>query len=77
MSYGTIEFKGENLENALKVVKVLLGEGYEVLLTQDEMGNISIGYNKVDWTDKSYTLISFREIDLLQEAKEKGEENEE
>jgi hypothetical protein len=73
MANGVIEFGVENVEKGFEVVKALLSEGYEVLLTQDEFGNISIGYNKVDWTDKTYTLISFDEIDLLHYAKEKKE----
>jgi hypothetical protein len=37
------------------------------------MGNMMLYYNKVAWTDKTYTLISFDEIDLLHNAKEKKE----
>jgi hypothetical protein len=35
------------------------------------MGNMALSYNKIAWTDKTFMLISFNEIDLLQEAKEK------
>ena len=73
MAKGVVEFGVENVEKGFEVVKALLSEGYEVLITQDEFGNIAIGYNKVAWTDKTYTLISFDEIDLLHIAKEKKE----
>jgi hypothetical protein len=33
-------------------------------------------YNKVAWTEKTFTLISFNEIDLLHMAKEKKESDE-
>jgi hypothetical protein len=73
MAKGVIEFGVENIENAFGVVKALLKEEYEVLIIQDELGNIMVHYNKVAWTDKTYTLISFDEIDLLHNAKEKKE----
>jgi len=73
MAKGVIEFGVENIENAFGVVKALLKEEYEVLIIQDELGNIMVNYNKVAWTDKTYTLISFDEIDLLHNAKEKKE----
>jgi hypothetical protein len=73
MANGTIEFGKENLAKCFQVVKALLSESYEVLITQDEMGNMMLYYNKVAWTDKTYTLISFDEIDLLHNAKEKKE----
>jgi hypothetical protein len=73
MGKGTIEFGVENVLKSFEVVKALLSEGYEVLITQDEFENIVIHYNKVEWTDKTYTLISFDEIDLLHNAKEKKE----
>jgi hypothetical protein len=77
MGKGVIEFGVENVAKGFEVVKALLSEGYEVLLTQDEFGNIAIGYNKVAWTDKTYTLISFDEIDLLHNAKETKEKDDE
>lgn len=70
MGKGTIEFVAKNVESAFGVAKALLSEGYEVLLTQDEFGNIAVRYNKVAWTDKTYTLISFDEIDMITIAKE-------
>ena len=73
MANGTIEFGKENVAKCFQVVKALLSESYEVLITQDEMGNMILYYNKVAWTDKTYTLISFDEIDLLHIAKEKKE----
>ena len=73
MGKGQIEFVAKNIESAFGVAKALISEGYEVLLTQDEFGNVIIGYNKVAWTDESYTLITFDEIDLLSVAKEKKE----
>jgi hypothetical protein len=73
MANGTIEFGKENVAKCFQVVKALLSESYEVLITQDEMGNMMLYYNKVAWTDKTYTLISFDEIDLLHNAKEKKE----
>jgi hypothetical protein len=73
MAKGTIEFGVENVLKSFEVVKALLSEGYEVLITQDEFENIVIHYNKVDWTNETYTLISFDEIDLLHNAKEKKE----
>jgi hypothetical protein len=73
MGKGTIEFGKENVAKCFQVVKALLSESYEVLITQDEMGNMMLYYNKVAWTDKTYTLISFDEIDLLHNAKEKKE----
>jgi hypothetical protein len=73
MSNGNIEFGVENVAKGLEVAKALLSEGYEVLITQDEMGNMMLYYNKVAWTDKTFTLISFDEIDLLHNAKEKKE----
>jgi 5'(3')-deoxyribonucleotidase len=73
MANGTIEFGKENVAKCLQVVKALLSESYEVLITQDEMGNMMLYYNKVAWTDKTFTLISFDEIDLLHNAKEKKE----
>lgn len=73
MAKGTIEFGVENLEKGFEVVKALLSEGYEVLITQDEFGNLAINYNKVDWTNETFILISFDEIDLLSVAKEKKE----
>jgi hypothetical protein len=76
MGKGKIEFGLSNSESALSVAKALLSEGYEVLLTQDEFGNLAIGYNKVAWTDETYTLITFDEIDLLSVAKEKKESDE-
>jgi 5'(3')-deoxyribonucleotidase len=76
MAKGKIEFGVENIENAFEVVKALLKEDYEVLIIQDELGNIMVGYNKVHWTDETYTLISFDEIDLLHNAKEKKESDE-
>jgi 5'(3')-deoxyribonucleotidase len=76
MAKGKIEFGVENIENAFEVVKALLKEDYEVLIVQDELGNIMVGYNKVHWTDETYTLISFDEIDLLHNAKEKKESDE-
>jgi hypothetical protein len=76
MAKGKIEFGVENVAKGLEVAKALLSEGYEVLLTQDEFGNMAIGYNKVHWTDETYTLISFDEIDLLHNAKEKKESDE-
>lgn len=76
MGKGKIEFASSNVESAFGVVKALLSEGYEVLLTQDEFGNLAIGYNKVAWTDETYTLITFDEIDLLSVGKEKKESDE-
>ena len=73
MSNGNIEFGKENVAKCFQVVKALLSESYEVLITQDEMGNMMLYYNKVAWTDKTFTLISFNEIDLLHNAKEKKE----
>jgi hypothetical protein len=73
MAKGSIEFGVENVAKGFEVVKALLSEGYEVLITQDEFGNIAIGYNKVHWTNETYTLISFDEIDLLHFEKEKKE----
>ena len=73
MANGQIEFGKENVAKCFQVVKALLSESYEVLITQDEMGNMILYYNKVAWTDKTYTLISFDEIDLLHIAKEKKE----
>jgi 5'(3')-deoxyribonucleotidase len=73
MGKGTIEFGVENVLKSFEVVKALLSEGYEVLITQDEFENIVIHYNKVEWTNETYTLISFDEIDLLHNAKEKKE----
>jgi 5'(3')-deoxyribonucleotidase len=73
MANGTIEFGKENVAKCFQVVKALLSESYEVLITQDEMGNMMLYYNKVAWTDKTFTLISFDEIDLLHNAKEKKE----
>jgi hypothetical protein len=77
MAKGVIEFGVENVAKGWEVVKALLSESYEVLLTQDEFGNIAIHYNKVDWTNETYTLISFDEIDLLHNAKEKSENDDE
>ena len=71
MGKGTISFGKENVAKCFEVAKILLSESYEVLITQDEMGNMALCYNKVDWTEKTFTLISFNEIDLLQEAKQK------
>ena len=76
MAKGTIEFGVENVLKSFEVVKALLSEGYEVLITQDEFENIVIHYNKVEWTNETYTLISFDEIDLLHNAKEKKESDE-
>lgn len=76
MAKGRIEFGLSNSESALLVAKALLNEGYEVLLVQDEMGNMMVHYNKVAWTDETYTLITFEEIDLLSVAKEKKENKE-
>jgi hypothetical protein len=76
MAKGVVEFGKENTAKGFEVVKALLSEGYEVLITQDEFGNISIGYNKVAWTNETYTLITFDEIDLLHNAKEKKESDE-
>lgn len=76
MGKGKVEFGAKNIESAFGVAKALLSEGYEVLLTQDEFGNVAIGYNKVAWTDETYTLITFDEIDLLSVAKEKKESDE-
>jgi hypothetical protein len=76
MAKGVVEFGVENVAKGFEVAKALLSEGYEVLLTQDEFGNIAIHYNKVDWTNQTYTLISFDEIDLLHNAKEKKESDE-
>jgi hypothetical protein len=76
MAKGSIEFGFENVAKGFGVVKALLSEGYEVLLTQDEFGNIAINYNKVDWTNETYTLISFDDIDLLHFEKEKKESDE-
>jgi hypothetical protein len=73
MANGKIEFGKENVAKCFQVVKALLSESYEVLITQDEMGNMMLYYNKVAWTNKTYTLISFDEIDLLHNAKEKKE----
>ena len=77
MGKGVIEFGVENVAKGFEVAKALLSEGYEVLLTQDEFGNIAIHYNKVDWTNETYTLISYEEIDLLHFAKEKKENDSE
>jgi len=77
MGKGVIEFGVENVAKGFEVVKALLSEGYEVLITQDDFGNISIGYNKVDWTNETYTLITFDEIDLLHNAKETKEKDDE
>jgi len=77
MAKGVIEFGVENVAKGFEVAKALLSEGYEVLLTQDEFGNIAIHYNKVDWTNETYTLISFDEIDLLHNAKETKEKDDE
>jgi hypothetical protein len=71
MANGKIEFGKENVAKCFEVAKILLSESYEVLITQDEMGNMALSYNKIAWTDKTFMLISFNEIDLLQEAKEK------
>jgi hypothetical protein len=71
MAKGTIGFEKENVAKCFEIAKILLSESYEVLITQDEMGNMALSYNKVAWTDETFTLISFNEIDLLQEAKEK------
>ena len=73
MANGKIEFGVENIKNVFVVAKALLKEGYEVLLNQDELGNMMLYYNKVAWTEKTFTLISFNEIDLLHIAKEKKE----
>ena len=77
MAKGKVEFGVENVERGFEVVKALLSEGYEVLITQDEFGNMAIHYNKVDWTNETYTLISFDEIDLLHNAKETKEKDDE
>ena len=77
MGKGVIEFKVENVAKGFEVVKALLSESYEVLITQDEFGNIAIHYNKVDWTNETYTLISFDEIDLLHNAKENKKSDDE
>jgi hypothetical protein len=76
MANGKIEFGVENVKSVFVVAKALLKEGYEVLLNQDELGNMMLYYNKVAWTDRTYTLISFDEIDLLSVAKEKKESDE-
>lgn len=71
MPKGTIGFEKESVAKCFEVAKVLLSENYEVLITQDEMGNMALSFNKVAWTDETFTLMSFNEIDFLQEAKEK------
>jgi hypothetical protein len=76
MGKGKIEFGLSNSESALSVAKALLNEGYEVLLVQDEFGNMMVHFNKVAWTDETYTLITFDEIDLLSANKEKKESDE-
>jgi 5'(3')-deoxyribonucleotidase len=73
MANGKIEFGVENVAKCFQVVKALLSESYEVLITQDEMGNMMLYYNKVAWTNKTFTLISFDEIDLLSVGKEQKE----
>jgi hypothetical protein len=76
MGKGKIEFASSNVESAFGVAKALLSEGYEVLLVQDEFGNMMVHFNKVAWTDETYTLITFDEIDLLSANKEKKESDE-
>jgi hypothetical protein len=77
MGKGTIEFGAKNVENAFGVIKALIKEGYEVLIRQDEFGNVAVGYNKVDWTDETYTLITFTEIDLLNSFNKEKKESDE
>jgi hypothetical protein len=76
MAKGVVEFGVENVEKGFEVAKILLSEGYEVLITQDEFGNIAVNYNKVAWTNETFTLISFDDIDLLHFEKEKKESDE-
>ena len=78
MPKGRVEFGIDNShrDDVFILANLLLKEGYEVLLTQDEFGNVSVGYNKVAWTDETYTLITFEEIDLLSLAKQKKENKE-
>jgi len=76
MSNGNIEFGVENVAKGLEVAKALLSEGYEVLIIQDELGNMMLNYNKVAWTNETFTLISFDDIDLLHFEKEKKESDE-
>lgn len=78
MAKGRIEFGVNNShrDDVFILANLLLKEGYEVLLTQDEFGNVAVHYNKVAWTDETYTLITFDEIDLLSIEKLKKENKE-
>jgi hypothetical protein len=76
MAKGVVEFGVENVAKSFEVVKALLSEGYEVLIIQDELGNMMLNYNKVAWTNETFTLISFDDIDLLHFEKEKKESDE-
>ena len=66
---GTIVFKVESIAKGFEVAKVLLSEGYEVLIKKDEFGSITINYNEIALTNEMYTLISYHEAEILYDLK--------